>query len=90
MRLAVLLATVLVGCAERKVFVGLGNGNAVPRESIDQYVDAHGVTRDEARVRMAAEAYDQRIARHAEKYGVSRDEAERQLAYEQEHSESGR
>ncbi len=68
------------GCNNR-VHTHLGNGIAVPIESIDEYAAEHGVTRDEPRQRMREELGEQRIADHAQQYGISHDEARKQLEY---------
>ena len=68
----------LVGCAG-PTFADLGNGVAVPSQSIDEHAAANGLTRAQARMQMRRDSDDQRIADHAEKYGVSREEAEEQL-----------
>ena len=52
--LAVCILMVFVGCGGPN-FTHLGNGVAVPIESVDRYAKEHGVTREESRAQMLLE-----------------------------------
>ncbi len=55
-RVALLMLLFLMnGCSSGQTFTNLGNGVGISSESIDAYAKAHGVTRAEAKQRMAAE-----------------------------------
>ncbi len=62
-------------------FTNLGNGVAVPPETIGEYAELRGITRAEARARMREESDKQRISDHAKKYGVPLEEAKEQLEH---------
>jgi hypothetical protein len=55
---ACLLAVCLIdaGCASQPDFVQVAPGVAVSSESIDSYAHEHGISRDEAKRQLAAEA----------------------------------
>jgi diaminopimelate decarboxylase len=78
--LCVVLFGIVVGCGG-STFTNLGNGVAVPFESIDKYASEHGVTRAEARVQLRIESDNRRTNDHAVKYGISDEEAKRQLEH---------
>lgn len=56
------LLFLMSGCSSGPTFTNLGNGVGVKSESIDAYAKANGVTRAEARQRMAAELKQRRLA----------------------------
>ena len=78
--LTVLLLVVVAGCAG-PTFTNLGNGVAVPAESIETYATEHGVTRAEARSQLRRQSDDNRIKEHAAKYGITEEQAKRQLEH---------
>jgi len=78
--LCVVLFGIVVGCGG-PTFTNLGNGVAVPLESIDKYASEHGVTRAEARAQLRIETDNRRTNDHAAKYGISDEEAKRQLEH---------
>lgn len=82
-RFYLILLAASVGCGG-PVFTNLGNGAAVPAESIEKYAEEHGVTRAAAREQIRAEVDELRVKEHAEKYGVSEEEARRQLKHAEE------
>lgn len=65
-----------IGCSGPN-FTHLGGGVGVPSEVIDQYAEQHDVSRQEARARLAAQAKQRRIERHANEFGASPADAER-------------
>ena len=76
----VLLLVVVVGCVG-PTFTDLGNGVAVPVESIDRYARKHGVTRAEARLELRKKSDDERVHEYASKYGITPEEAKRQIEH---------
>jgi len=54
MRICFMLAFTC-GCSDR-YFTNLGNGVGVPTESIEEYAESNGISRDEARKRMLDES----------------------------------
>ena len=78
--LCVVLFGIVVGCGG-PTFTNLGNGVAVPFESIDKYASEHGVTHAEARAQLRIETDNRRINDHAAKHGISEEEAKRQLEH---------
>ena len=78
--LCVVLFGIVVGCGG-PTFTNLGNGVAVPLESIDEYASEHGVTRAEARVQLRIATDNRKTNDHAAKYGISDEEAKRQLEH---------
>ena len=88
-RVLVVFLALACGCAGR-TFTQLGNGVAVPVESIAEYAETHGISRAEARIRMRAESDVQRIEAHAAKYGVTIEEATIQLQRADESAASSR
>ena len=59
----------------------LGNGVAVPVETLNEYAQEHEVTRPEALALLKAESDVRRIQEHADTYGISEDEARRELEH---------
>lgn len=78
--LGVVLFGVVIGCGG-PTFTDLGNGVAVPLESIEKYASEHGVTRAEARAQLRIATDDRKTNDHAAKYGISDEEAKRQLEH---------
>lgn len=70
---------VVVGCGGPN-FTNLGNGVAVPIESVDRYVIEHGVTRTEARARLRAELDQRRNQRQADDGLPKASDPRRQIA----------
>ena len=79
-RLTVLFLVIVAGCA-RPTFTNLGNGVAVPVESIETYAAEHGVTSAEARSQLRKKSDYERIQEHAAEYGITEDEAKRQIQH---------
>ena len=61
-RLALLIAVAFIFGCSGPTFTNLGNGVGVPRESIDRYAKANGISQDEARQRMLEESNQKRQA----------------------------
>lgn len=78
--LTLLLLVVVAGCA-RPTFTDLGNGVAVPVESIESYATDHGVSRAEARSQLRQKSDDDRVKEYAAKYGIPPNEAKRQIEH---------
>lgn len=78
--LIVLLLNVVAGCAG-PTFTDLGNGVAVPAESIERYATEHGVTRAEARLKLRKSSDDNRAKEHAAKCGIAEEQANRQIEH---------
>jgi hypothetical protein len=74
------LLAIVAGCA-RPTFTNLGNGVAVPVESIKNYATEHGVSHAAAAAQLRIESDDRRIKEHAAKFGITVEEAERQIEH---------
>ncbi len=79
---ALILFCIISGCSV-PTFTNLGNGVAVPVNSIDKYASEHGVTHAEARAQLRSDSDNRRIKEHSARFGISEIEAKRQI----EHSE---
>ena len=79
---------VLVGCGGR-MFTDLGNGVAVPSETIDTISRENGITHAQARSLLRTKSERKRIAEHAEEYEISFDEAKKQLEHLGQHHQQG-
>ncbi len=77
---SVFLLVVVAGCA-RPTFTNLGNGVAVPVETIERYATEHGLTRAQARWELRTKSDDDRIKTQASKHGISPEEAKRQIEH---------
>lgn len=79
MRSITLLLLVVVSGCSGPTFTNLGNGVAVPSESIDRYANEHGITRAEARLKLREKSDDDRVKEHAAKHGISLEDAKQQI-----------
>lgn len=76
--IVIVLFCFLSGCSG-PTFTNLGNGVAVPVESIDRYAAENGLTPAQAQTQLRRESDQRRVKEHAAKFGISEAEANRQL-----------
>ncbi len=74
-------ATLVCGGCGSTHFTDLGNGVAVPSDTIGALAETNGLTDAQARAQLRAESEQRRVAEHAKTYGISLDESREQLEH---------
>jgi hypothetical protein len=81
------LVTLVFASCGGPVFTNLGNGVAVPSETIDALSREKGISRAQARALLRERSEQRKIADHAEAYGISLNEAKEQIERARDHAQ---